>query len=319
MPGPRHEPAFSTSDRSDIDAIRGASLAGPARGKEIAVKETDVTIRAMSPVEIDLAIEWAAREGWNPGLDDAACFRSVDPDGFLMAFVDGEPAASLAAVRYDETFGFIGLYIASPPYRGRGIAVRLWEAGMAHLGDRVIGLDGVPERQDDYRRSGFELAWRNVRYSGSVAVAAPDDPRLARVERDMIPSLLDYDSAFFPAPRPGFMTCWIAQTGTRETWSLIERGHMAGFGTIRRCRAGWKIGPLFAQDAAGADLLFRRLAARAGTAAVMLDLPESNSAAIDLAHTYRLTPVFETARMYRGAAPVLPIARTYGVTTFELG
>lgn len=32
-----------------------------------------------------------------------------------------------------------------------------------------------------------------------------------------------------------------------------------------------------------------------------------------------MKPVFETARMYTGAAPDIALARLYGVTTFELG
>lgn len=288
---------------------------------------TDISIRIMSPAEVDLAIEWAAREGWNPGLDDAACFRAADPDGFLMAFVDGVPAASLSAVRYGETFGFIGLYIASPPYRGRGVALRLWQAGMAYLGDRAIGLDGVPERQHDYRRSGFELAWRNVRYTGTVTLVAPDDPRLVPVGPDLLPVLLDYDRRFFPAPRDRFLDAWLTQRDTRHSWAFIEpevatgggSGRVTGYGTVRHCRAGWKIGPLFADDAVRADLLFRRLAACADSDPVILDLPEPNADALDLAKAYGLSPVFETARMYRGTAPSLPIDRIYGVTTFELG
>ena len=52
---------------------------------------------------------------------------------------------------------------------------------------------------------------------------------------------------------------------------------------------------------------------------VFLDCPEPNRPATDLAARYGLSPVFETARMYRGAAPALPLARIYGITTFELG
>jgi hypothetical protein len=94
---------------------------------------------------------------------------------------------------------------------------------------------------------------------------------------------------------------------------------VAGYATIRQCRTGWKIGPLFADDTARADLLFRQLAADAGTDPIILDLPEPNRAALDLAKAYNLSPVFETARMYRGVAPSLPIDRMYGITTFELG
>jgi hypothetical protein len=38
-------------------------------------------IRSMRPDEISIAVDWAAAEGWNPGLADATCFSSVDPDG----------------------------------------------------------------------------------------------------------------------------------------------------------------------------------------------------------------------------------------------
>jgi hypothetical protein len=32
-----------------------------------------------------------------------------------------------------------------------------------------------------------------------------------------------------------------------------------------------------------------------------------------------MAPVFETARMYAGPAPDLPLAQIYGITSFELG
>ena len=44
----------------------------------------DLRIRVMRPDEIALAADWAAAEGWNPGLADAACFATVDPGGFLI-------------------------------------------------------------------------------------------------------------------------------------------------------------------------------------------------------------------------------------------
>src|SRR3546814_9674339 len=83
-----------------------------------------------------------------------------------MAFADGEPVASISVVNYGPGFGFLGFYICRPDRRGRGIGYRLWQAGMARHGDRVVGLDGVVEQQDNYRKSGFELAYRNIRHSG---------------------------------------------------------------------------------------------------------------------------------------------------------
>ena len=54
-------------------------------------------------------------------------------------------------------------------------------------------------------------------------------------------------------------------------------------------------------------------------AEISLDTPEDNPAAVRLAERFGLQPVFETARMYRGPAPGLPLPRIFGITTFELG
>ena len=69
------------------------------------------TIRPMIRPEIDLAVDWAAAEGWNPGLADAACFRAQDPTGFLVGRIGDEAVAVISAVKYGASFGFIGFYI----------------------------------------------------------------------------------------------------------------------------------------------------------------------------------------------------------------
>ena len=112
-------------------------------------------IRTMTEREVALAIEWAAVEGWNPGRHDAPCFRTADPDGFLIGLLDDEPVATISVVRYGTAFGFLGLYIVKPGHRGRGYGLALWNAGVAFLGARTIGLDGVVAQQSNYRQSGF--------------------------------------------------------------------------------------------------------------------------------------------------------------------
>ncbi|TIN16885.1 MAG: GNAT family N-acetyltransferase, partial [Mesorhizobium sp.] len=41
------------------------------------------TIRTLTASEVETLVEWAAREGWNPGIDDAAALRAADPEGFI--------------------------------------------------------------------------------------------------------------------------------------------------------------------------------------------------------------------------------------------
>jgi hypothetical protein len=61
------------------------------------------------------------------------------------------------------------------------------------------------------------------------------------------------------------------------------------------------------------------LLADVGGGEVFLDVPSLNTAAVALAENFGLAPVFETARMYRGAVAPLRLDRIFGVTSFELG
>ncbi|MBZ9936504.1 GNAT family N-acetyltransferase [Mesorhizobium sp. BR1-1-16] len=278
-----------------------------------------LSIREMTRDDLDRAMDWAAAEGWNPGLDDASAFHAADPAGFLMGFLGDEPVTAISVVAYGAAFGFLGLYICRPEHRGRGFGWQTWQAGMARLGKRVIGLDGVVAQQENYRRSGFTLAHRNIRFGGIVDCETPQDPRLMVVSEALKPAVIAYDAALFPADRAAFLDVFLDGRGGRVAIALVEDGSARGYGVIRPAISGAKIGPLFAESAEDADLLFRALAARAKGATVYFDPPEPNGAALALAARYGLEPAFETARMYRGPAPGLPLDRIFGITSFELG
>ncbi len=269
--------------------------------------------------ELDALIDWAAREGWNPGLDDAPAFWAADPDGYWVAELEGRLTASISMVRYDEAFAFLGFYITAPEFRRQGIGSQMWQQALAAAGQRVVGLDGVVAEQENYRRSGFALAHANIRYGGIVDVVEPPGTELVEVAPIHMPMLIDYDSRFTPARREAFLGEWLRPGRARRSVVLLRDGAIAGYGTLRACRQGYRIGPLFSESETAADLIFRKLATTVKGEEVFLDIPEPNASARALCERYNMKPVFETARMYRGAAPDLPLARIYGITTFELG
>jgi hypothetical protein len=187
---------------------------------------------------------------------------------------------------------------------------------MARLAGRYVGLDGVPAQQDNYRKSGYTLAFRNVRYAGTGGGAMPAG--LVLLGQVPFADIAAYDATMFTAARPDFLRGWIAQPGA-VALGAVNDGRLAGFGVRRPCRDGHKIGPLFADDAATAERLFAGLVSDADDEAMFLDVPEPNAEAVKLAERHGMSPSFETARMYTGPAWPIPMARLYGVTTFELG
>lgn len=276
-------------------------------------------IRTMTRKELDLAVDWAATEGWNPGLDDAECFFHTDPTGFLVGLLNGEPVASISVVKYEKYFGFLGFYIVKPEYRGQGYGYKLWQAGMAVLAGRNVALDGVVAQQDNYRKSGFKLAWRNIRYAGFGGGAAPECGNIVDISSLPLETIVAYDRRFFPAQRPDFLNLWTRPKHGRAL-GIMSGSSLTAYGVIRQCRNGYKIGPLFADSAEAAEKLFLALKSLLpSTTPVYLDVPENNPAAVRLAEKFRMEKVFETARMYTGDVPEMAMDGIFGITTFELG
>ncbi len=275
-------------------------------------------IRYMERSELDVAIEWAAREGWNPGLGDADSFWAADPGAFWVAELDGEMIGAISGVKYGERFGFVGFYIVKPELRGHRCGIELADRALADLGTRCIGIDGVLEKERQYRKLfGFELAHRNIRYGGVVDVGGL--PRgLTAIGEVPFGDVAAYDRRFFPADREKFLAKWVSM-GSARGFVAREHGQILGYGVIRECREGWKIGPLFANDPKVADWIFRGLCAELPGRMIFLDVPEINIAGVGLAERFDMKEVFATARMYRGGCPDLPVDGIFGITTFELG
>jgi len=269
--------------------------------------------------DLPLIIGWAAAEGWNPGLSDATTFRAADPDGFLLSRLHDEPVAAISLVRYGPAHAFLGLYLVPPALRGRGHGLAIWNAAIARAGTRGIGLDGVVAQQANYRKSGFVFAWNNARMQAVGIAPTPDDPHVVALAAVPFARVGAYDSAIFVAQREAFLRAWIDQPGAAAL-GYVRDGMLVGVGVLRPCLVGYKIGPLFADDDTAAETLLTALLARAGeNQLVFLDIPQSNPAAVALAARHGMTQVFETARMYRGTPPPVPLQRVYGITTFELG
>ena len=269
--------------------------------------------------DVQRMAQWADAEGWNPGKTDAHAFFAADPGGFLIGRLDGEPQACISVVKYGQGFGFLGFYIARPAIRGKGYGIQIWRAGMARLAGRNVGLDGVVAQQGNYKKSGFRLAWNNIRHDGPApAIPAPAGVTLVDARSIAFDKLAAYDRTFFPEARDAFLASWISLP-ERAAMVALRDGELAGFAVMRASAASSRVGPLFAATPEIAGSLVSALAQKTGSATVAIDIPDRNKAAVKLAEQMGLKPSFETARMYTGADPDVNYAGLFGVTSLELG
>jgi len=278
----------------------------------------DMLIRNATPEEVSTMVDWAAAEGWNPGLHDADSYLKADPNGFFVGLIHDELVACISAVKTGD-FGFIGFYMVRADHRGQGLGMHIWYHAMEYLTGCQVGLDGVVEQRSNYERSGFRMAHKNVRHAWAHnpdKLAGVKPITSARPDADDLQTYLD---RFYPASRPAFNAAWRNQDNASEV-VFAEDDKVRGYGVIRACRQGYKVGPLLADDADTAKRLLASLTADLDAGAeVFLDVPKVNEAAVNLAAELGAKPVFETVRMYIGGAPRIHIYETFGITSFEVG
>jgi hypothetical protein len=188
---------------------------------------------------------------------------------------------------------------------------------MAHLGTRNVGLDGVLAQQTNYEQSGFIFAHQHIRYQGQGGGRVPAG--VVRLSTVPFEDVLAYDRRCFPVPRPRLLRGWLALPES-VAFGCLREGGLAGIGVARRSVDGLKIGPLFANDLATADLLLRSLTAESD-GLFCLDIPDAseNPAAGELVRRFGMKELFRTARMYTQGRPRLDAERVFGITTMELG
>jgi GNAT superfamily N-acetyltransferase len=271
--------------------------------------------------ELDVLDGWAAAEGWNPGLSDLRIAWQVDPQAFI-ALRDGSTLAGGGSIfSYEGRFGFMGLFIMRPDMRGKGLGAALWhwrrEAMLKRLQPgAAIGMDGVFDLVPFYEKGGFKAAYRDLRFEGTAKGRGVH--RVIALGASDFDEIEAFDRAYVPAPRPSFLQAWLAQDGVHVV-GIREGGKLSAYGMARPCRVGFKIGPLFATRADAAEDVLSDLLARISGQQVQIDVPEPNSAALEIVERFGLSMSFGCARLYYGPDPGLPVEGIFGVTSLEFG
>ncbi len=281
-----------------------------------------LTIQKLDLHGLKTLINWALKEGWNSGPHDADVFYQTDPNGFCGFFYNQKLIAGGSIVSYNKEFGFMGLFIVHPDYRGHGIGRKLWYQRRDLLLNRLnngasIGMDGVVAMQPFYQKGGFEIAFKDERYE-NTGVKLEVDKNISPIQSEDLNAVLAFDQQCFGFPRPAFMRSWLNLPENRA-FKYVENGQLKGFAVVRKANVGYKTGPLFAENAEVAEALYRACLNSVEGSLLYLDIPVINHAAVDLVKKYNAKYVFECARMYYGPAPDIDINKVFGITTFELG
>ena len=125
-------------------------------------------IRTLQPDDIPHVTAWSRVEGFAPGAGDVSIYRHTDRQGLWVGWLGNEPVGCIAGIRYNSSYGFIGLFLVIPKERGNGYGIALWKHALDHLVDLpCIGLEAALDRVKDYSSWGFTPSSTTTRWQWS--------------------------------------------------------------------------------------------------------------------------------------------------------
>ena len=304
--------------------------------------ESFVVRRLKSPEEVQRTmIERAAVSGRRPGALDHVSFFAADETGFFVGELNGEPISCMSVVKYTENYAFLGNYKVDERYRGRGYGLPTWKAAMASIKeDYNTAADAVEEMVPKYQRVGLQPKWYEQRFDLVASQAALALSRTQCSPAVMIQpacevdfnDLLMFDTNVHVFPRQAFLEKWISAPNCHASVAITDNGRVVGYTVVRTTLKrgdGWRIGPLFADNADIARSLYReacgKVAAEDPQGIIAVDVPYGdlvNPEALKMVKKLSGIPVPKTkcVRMYtKGIPSNMPLQKLFGITTLEWG
>ena len=292
---------------------------------------TDLNIEQAQFSDIQTIIEWARHEGFAPGLGDIDIYRNTDRQGVWIGKVNSSAIGCIAGIKYNKIYGFIGLYIVKPEYRGCGYGHKLWQKAMEYLDDvRCIGLEAAPHLVGKYSEWGFKNASQTIRWqllntdTDQHKHKFPKNNSLTVVTGPDIPleTIKQYDAEREFTARPHFISQWLKHPSGQVIALVDHKRFCHGFARIRPCLLstgeGWRIGPILADSSDLAEILITNLLKK-NKGVILIDSPQINSNAQSLLANMGFKQISATTRMYKGSHHVPLTGDVYALACLELG
>ena len=291
----------------------------------------ELIIRPARASDIPEIVRWARSEEFAPGFGDVDIYRNTDKQGVWMGWVDSTPVGCIAGVKYNNIYGFIGLYIVRPEYRGQGYGHRLWEQALRHLQDvKCVGLEAASHLITNYAEWGFKTSSQTIRWQlfnaedglSAQAVLDPQDLNIVSGPEIPLEAIKKYDSEREFTARPHFLSQWLEHPSGKVIALIDKYNHCHGFARIRPCLLpageGWRIGPILADSPVLAKVLILNLL-NEHKGVILIDSPERNHNAQSLLSSLGFREISATTRMYKGSHKAVLTKDVYGLACLELG
>jgi GNAT superfamily N-acetyltransferase len=279
-----------------------------------------ISIHTLTTADLDHAdaIQQAAYGGGSR-KDRLQLYMSLQPDGWLLARLDGAPAGIAGGTNYG-TVGHIGLVAVDPSKQRRGVALALMEHLLGWFGVQgcpIIQLDASDAGAPLYRKLGFVEDEKTLGFTQDDCALRPaQSERVGHLRATDIPALALFDTPIFGGERAAVFAAALAEAPERAFVARDPAGQISGYLFAQPL----VLGPWAANTPADAEALLAAALTLPYQGAIRTLTPGSNADAANLLMRYGFSPQRLLHRMRRGGAAAAGRRRQlYGQASLAIG
>src|SRR5690349_10884829 len=178
-----------------------------------------ISIHTLTAADLDCAdaIQQAAYGGGSR-KDRLQLYLSLQPDGWLLARLDGEPAGIAGGTNYG-TVGHIGLVAVDPSKQRRGVALTMMEHLLGWFAAQrcpIIQLDASAAGAPLYQRLGFVEDEKTLGFTQDDCTLRPaQSDRVSQMLSADLPTLVAFDAPIFGGERASVFAAALAEAPER--------------------------------------------------------------------------------------------------------
>ena len=188
--------------------------------------------------------------GWNQTAEDWDLFLKLSPKGCGVAVDDdGLVRGTVATLRYDDHFSWIGMVLVDPAMQRQGIGIRLLREALQILSEEdTVKLDATPAGRKIYLQLDFADEYPIGRMEARKVSADMLRGSTAKpLQQKDLPFLLERDRRVFGAAR-GKVLDAIFRRAPQLAFFEEDEGGIKGYCFGRRGHYFTHIGPVVADD-----------------------------------------------------------------------
>jgi len=281
----------------------------------------DISISPLSENDLEIAdsIVRSAFDLSESRLAEICRYFALQPDGWLLATLQDEPAGVVGAINYGP-FTYLGMMTVRKEFQRKGIGQALLQHMLnwtQQQGISLLRLDASEAGFPLYARFGFSV------FDQALLFQLPDHSHLSNYSQhfcllriDDIQVLVDFDTPIFGASRAALFRALLTDFADRAFAVYDKSGHMNGYLFAQSQR----LGPWAARSPQDAEKLLQAALTLPYDEPPLAIVPKLNLAAADLLKRFDFQLKLSNHHMQQGGS-TLPGQRNliYGQTSFGIG